>query len=269
MLARGAGRGADAIIADLEDAVAPVARPDARRVVASWLAGLDETGPPAWVRVGSSTEERDIELAAHAGLTGLMIPKVDDADELHDVSSRLDRMEQAEGLSVGKVRLLPIIETAVAMRRLDALAAAPRVQQLMIGELDLAADLGIDPTDAEVFAPLRMSVVVASAAAGIDAPLGPVSPDYRDLDMFEAGTRILARQGFGSRPAIHPAQISVINRVFTPSSEAVDRARRLVDRYEAALAAGTGAVNDEDGHMVDEAVVRAARRLIQQAGEDG
>lgn len=269
MLAKAAGRGADAIIADLEDAVAPAVRSSARGVVAAWLGGLDETGPRAWVRVGSSTEERDVELAAHATLTGLMIPKVDDADELHDLSSHLDRIEQARGLPAGKVRLLPIVETARAMRRLDALAAAPRVQQVMIGELDLAAELGTDPTDTEVFAPLRMAVVVASAAAGIDAPLGPVSPDYRDLDEFEAGTRILARQGFGSRPAIHPAQIPVINRVFTPSPEAVDRARRLVDRYEAALAAGTGAVNDEDGHMVDEAVVRAARRLIERAGEGG
>ncbi len=269
MLAKATGRGSHAIIADLEDAVAPVARPGARRVVASWLDGLDETGPDAWIRISSSTEEGDVGLATHAALTGLMVPKVDHPGEIHDLSSRLDRMEQDEGLPAGTVRLLPIVETARAMRRVDALAAAPRVQQLMIGELDLAADLGIDSADATVFAPLRMTVVVASAAAGIGAPLGPVSPDYRDLEGFEAGTRILARQGFGARPAIHPAQVPVINQVFAPAPGEVERARRLVALYESAIAEGRGAIKDEDGHMVDEAVVRAARRLIETADGAG
>jgi citrate lyase subunit beta/citryl-CoA lyase len=269
MLEKAAGRGADAIIADLEDAVAPAERSAARKGVAAWLAGLDAASPEAWVRVSSSTERRDVELAALPSLTGLMIPKVEVADEIYDLSARLDRMEQKEGLPPGKVRLLPIVETAKAMRHVNALATAPRVHQLMIGELDLGAELGIDPGDAEMFAPLRMAVVVASVAAGISAPLGPVSPNYRNLEGFEAGTRVLARQGFAARPAIHPAQIPVINGVFTPAPREVERARRLVAEYEAAIAEGRGAIADEDGHMVDEAVVRAARRLIHRAGEAG
>jgi citrate lyase subunit beta/citryl-CoA lyase len=267
MLAGASGRGADAIIADLEDAVAPVERPAARHRVASWLSVCHEGGPQAWVRMSSSMEEAEIELAMDPALTGFMVPKLLHPDELHELSSRLDRLERREGLSPGKVRLLPIVETARAVRLVHGLAEAPRVQRLMIGELDLGADLGIDPEDVDVFAPLRMAVVVASAAADLSAPLGPVSPNYRDLAGFEAGTRVLARQGFGARPAIHPAQIQAINRAFTPDREEVERARRLIATYDAAIAAGRGAVVDEEGQMVDEAVVRAARRLVEAVGE--
>jgi len=265
----GAGtRGADAVIADLEDAVAPARRAEARAVVLGWLAGL-ETGPfEAWVRAGTPSAGDDLEVVGPT-LTGLMLPKVEGAGVLHQLAGQLDGLEAGAGLPAGSIRLLPIVETARALRSIDEIAAAPRVARLMIGEFDLGAELGLDPADPGPFLPLRMQVVVASAAAGIAPPLGPVSPDYRDLVAFEADTRRLERQGFGSRPAIHPAQVPVINQVFTPSPAVLERARRLVDLYDAALAAGTGAVTDENGRMVDEAVVRSARRLLESAPRPG
>jgi citrate lyase subunit beta/citryl-CoA lyase len=139
---------------------------------------------------------------------------------------------------------------------------------MMIGELDLGAELGVDPTATEAMMPLRMEVVVASAAAGIAPPLGPVLADFRDLDELAVDTRRLARQGFGSRPAIHPAQVAVINAAFTPGPVEVARARRMVEMYEAALAAGKGAATDQDGRMVDEAVIRVARRVLDAARRD-
>jgi citrate lyase subunit beta/citryl-CoA lyase len=269
MLSKARGRGADAIIADLEDAVAPAERPAARETVVAWLAGLDDPDFDTWVRINSGPIFGDMEVANPAKLTGLMVPKVRSASELVELSGHLDQIEADSGVGTGRLRLIPIVETAAAMRALDEIAMAPRVQKLMIGELDLAAELGIDPADVEAFIPLRMEVVVASAAAGIEPPLGPVSPDFRDLDAMAADTQRLARLGFGSRPAIHPAQIPVINAAFTPDPAAVDRARRLVALYEAALAAGEGAVTDDDGRMVDEAVVQVARRTMESARRRG
>jgi citrate lyase subunit beta/citryl-CoA lyase len=107
-----------------------------------------------------------------------------------------------------------------------------------------------------------MQIVVASAAAGIDPPTGPVSTDFRDLDAYRAGTQALKRMGFGSRSAIHPAQVEIVNEVFTPSADELARARRLVELSDAA---GGGVCVDDEGRMVDEAVVRSARHTIATA----
>jgi citrate lyase subunit beta/citryl-CoA lyase len=107
--------------------------------------------------------------------------------------------------------------------------------------------------------------VLASAAAGLAPPIGPVSTDFRDLVALQRSTEGLLRVGFGSRWAIHPAQVPVINQTFTPTPEQLEAARRLVERYDGALDQGIGVVVDEDGQMVDEAVVRAARRTLARA----
>jgi citrate lyase subunit beta/citryl-CoA lyase len=267
MLAKAAHRGADALIVDLEDAVAPSSKAAARAITAAWLSGLAGPRPPVWVRVNNVAGilEDDVAAVLHPRLRGLMIPKVDGVADLESIALRLDDAEAAAGVASGAIRLLPIIETARGVLGVSAIAAAPRVERLMIGELDLGADLGVDATDEVALVPLRLQVVVASAAAGIAPPLGPVAPDYRDLEALADDTRRLFRQGFRSRPAIHPSQVPIYNDVFTPSTAEVARARRLVELYETAHAAGRGAVVDEDGRMVDEAVVKAARRIIETA----
>jgi len=267
MLAKAGERGADAVIADLEDAVAPAGKTAARNTVATWLDGLVQPDFEAWVRVNPTADllEDDIAVTFRPRLIGVMVPKVRSVDELLVVSDLLGRQESAAERPLGEVKLLPIVETALGLLAVDDLARSPRVHQLMIGEFDLGADLGIDPTYDAAFVPLRMQVVVASAAAGIDPPLGPVSPDYQNLELLRDETRRLVRLGFGSRPAIHPAQVTVFNEVLTPTQEEIERAQRLVDIYEQALAEGKGAVNDDDGHMVDEAVVKVARRVVETA----
>jgi citrate lyase subunit beta/citryl-CoA lyase len=115
--------------------------------------------------------------------------------------------------------------------------------------------------DRELLA-VRVLVVLASAAAGLDPPIGPVSTDFRDLAALRRSTDALRRLGFGSRWAIHPAQVPIINQIFTPALEQVNAARRLIERHDSAVRQGTGVCVDEDGHMVDEAVVRAARRTL-------
>ncbi len=271
MLAKAGQRGADAVIADLEDAVAPARKAAARRVVAGWLSALVEPAFAPWVRVNATPEllEDDLEAVFAQQLFGVMVPKVRAVDELLAVADLLGRLESASGRPPGEVKLLPIVETARGLLAVHDLAAAPRVHQLMIGEFDLGAELGIDPAGEDAFLPLRMQVVVASAAAGLEPPLGPVAPDFRDLDALRDETRRLARLGFGSRPAIHPAQVTVFNEVLTPGPEDVERARRVVELYERALADGRGAVRDDRGRMVDEAVVKVARRVLETARRTG
>jgi citrate lyase subunit beta/citryl-CoA lyase len=109
---------------------------------------------------------------------------------------------------------------------------------------------------------VRMQIVLASAAAGLEPPIGPVSTDFTDLDALRESTWTLKRMGFGARAAIHPAQVGVINEMFTPTSEEVEEARRLLARFEAG---GRGATTDDDGRMIDEAFVRSARRILSIA----
>lgn len=276
-LERARGRGADALIVDLEDGVAPVAKEEARRTVERWLASLDGDGGgqpqvEVWIRVNPVGSPRpadlsqDLAAAVAPGVAGVCLAKAQSADDLAVLDNLLSAAEARAGLGEGTVGVSPLIESAQGLVNAVSIAGAPRVQRLQIGEADLSAELGVFPAaDEAELLPLRMQVVVASAAAGIGAPVGPVSTNFTDLGAFREGTERLKRLGFGGRAVIHPAQIPVVNEVFTPSPDEVLRARHLVDLFDAAVAAGAGVALDERGQMVDEAVVRAARALLSRA----
>jgi citrate lyase subunit beta/citryl-CoA lyase len=259
--AKALASGADAVILDLEDAVAPDAKARAREAVAAFLAA--EGGPPGaelWVRLNAgAARERDVAAVAGAvALTGVCPAKAEDRGEL----DALDALLRAHGAGDG-VLVEPLLESAAALFAARELAAAPRVRRLQLGEADLAADLGATPGpgDAELLW-ARSVAVAASAAAGAQAPLGPVSVELRDLAAFRASTEAVARLGFGGRACIHPAQVTVVNAVFTPDDERVAWARDVLARLEAA---GGGVATGADGRMLDEAVARAARRVLARA----
>nr|BFE70321.1 hypothetical protein GCM10020092_036220 [Actinoplanes digitatis] len=193
-------------------------------------------------------------------LRGLTVAKADTVGRLAEISAVLDRAERAAGLHPGAVDLVPLLETATAILSAQALAAAPRVRRLQIGEADLAAELGVTPgEDERELLLVRSAVVLASAAVGIEPPAAAVTTDFRDLDRLRRGTIALKRMGFRGRACIHPAQIPVVNEVFTPTGEELAAARDLVSRFEAA---GGGVCLDARGRMVDLAVVREARRTL-------
>ena len=174
-----------------------------------------------WVRVNSGeSREADVRAVATApALTGLVVAKTETAEELVALDALLT------GLGADRVRVAPLLESAGAVLRAPQIAAAPRVARLQIGEADLCVDAGITPgPDARELLWVRSQVVLASAAAGIEPPVGPVSTDFRDLDALRESTRELARLGYGGRACIHPAQVAVVNEVFTPSAEEVARA---------------------------------------------
>lgn len=255
-LAKAALRGADALILDLEDAVPPEEKDGARRAVVEWLCGpAVPGGPEIWVRVNSGPLLADDvrPLVRIERLAGVYLPKVASRDDVMALGIRLH--DSALGI-------VPLIETAAAVLDAAAIASAPRIAHVALGEADLGAELGIDASpDGREWSSIRTQVVLASAAAGIDPPVGPVSTDFADLDALRASTHALRRMGFGGRAAIHPAQVAIINEVFTPSEDEVRAAKELI----AALEAAGGATTGPDGRMIDEPVIKAARLVLARA----
>lgn len=255
------GRGADAIIADLEDAV-PMAEKDAALdAVLAWLGGRRPGGPELWVRLnpGMRRMHEVRAMAAAPGLTGLVLAKTEDASEVAAVAQ-----------AAGALRLMPMVETAGALLDARALAAGPRVRQLQIGEVDLAGETGLQVGDDEAeLTPYRALVVLGSAAAGIAPPPGPVSREIRDLDRFAASTRRLIRQGFFGRVCIHPAQIEVVHSLMVPTPDQIAEAHETLALLGEAAACGTGVIVDSAGRLVDAAVLHSARAVLALAEQSG
>jgi citrate lyase subunit beta / citryl-CoA lyase len=248
--------GADAILIDLEDSVAFSAKEDARQVAVDSLRSRTGGESTVWVRINSGEVGR-LDAAALAAesahLGGLVLAKCDDLDWLDEVASTIP----------SSVPFSPLIESARGLRRLDALCAHPRVTQCHLGEIDLLAELGIHAeAGAQLLGHAYAELLYASAAARILPPIGGVYTAIRDVEGFTADSVRLAQLGFAGRPAIHPSQVPVINLAFRPSADELATAAALVDSYDTALAHGEGVVTDEQGRMVDEAVVRRARRLL-------
>lgn len=259
-LARAHQRGADAVIADLEDGVAETAKAAAIEAVREWLSERAEDGVQRWVRINAGERGLDdIRAVSGPGLFGICVPKVCGPDDAASVVDALRRERDSRSVAV-----MAIIETARGLRGMDAIAAVPRLSVLQLGELDLAADLGMTPGPDELeMLAARSAVVAASAAAGLMPPVAPVSPDFSDLDRFARTTAALKRLGFAGRAVIHPAQLAAVHKVFTPSQDEVDEAADTLRRYEAALTEGSGVAVDARGAMIDEAVARSCRRVLE------
>lgn len=257
-------RGADALILDLEDAVALHSKQAAREVVFEWLKQHELRADSIWVRINSGTFEDDIAVIT-THIAGVMVPNVEGA-LLVKVDAALTACENRLGVERGTISVIPLIETARGLLSAFDLARAPRVTQLAIGRADLAGELGlsVDPEGPE-FRTLLLQLVVASSAAGIAAPLAPTSTDFRDLDALRASTKQLMNLGFRGRTAVHPAQLAVINEVFTPNRDDVRRAKQLVEQFEESERSGAGVILGPDGTMVDAAVVRSARDILSRA----
>ena len=269
--AKALAAGADAVCIDLEDAVAPGRKAEARISVARFLAETSPaTGPPSGaaresrphiiVRVNDpdSDEGRRDAAALAGGLRpdAFMIPKVTTADGMHRAGCLLGE----------DVPLVPIVETALGLENAARIGAAspaggasPAIAALIFGGFDLSAELGAEP-GWEPLLYARSRVVHAAALNGLDAIDMP-SRDLHELEGLRAEAVRARRLGFAGKVAIHPAQIPVIHEVFTPSDEEVQRACKIVD---ADRAAGGGAVALE-GRMVDRPVVEAARRVLMRA----
>ncbi len=270
-------RGADAVIADLEDGVARTAKDAARVNATAWLEAAvpptDPAGgvgrPEQWVRInGDDRTIGDLDAVIEPNLSGIVLPKATLA-RLADLEETIAYLEQERGIESLSVRFVALLESAQGLLDAVELAAHPRVDRLAIGEFDLAAELGIDPRRGiQALWPLRTQLVVASAAAAIAAPVGPVYADIRDVVGLRSASHELAAAGFGAGSAIHPDQILPINEVFSPSPEDIAWAEELIAEFAARTDDGLGVFTDANGSMVDEAVVRRARRIVASVRPD-
>ncbi|WP_326834387.1 aldolase/citrate lyase family protein [Amycolatopsis rhabdoformis] len=242
---------ADVVVADLEDAVAPAAKAEARAAVAQWLRSRPDLAPRTWVRVNNDRDlGADLDALAGLGTAGVVLPKA----ELTSVAEVAARTDAA---------VFALVETARGLQELPDLARHPAVTRLGLGEYDLTTELGADPPRLGVnTGPLgwaRAQVVVAAAAAGLAPPPAAVSADLDDPAGFRADTLALQGAGFGGRLCIHPTQVALTHDVLVPTEEEVTHAQ---DVLRATEHTGVAVVA---GRMVDAAVVRRARRVLALA----
>ncbi|MDM0088993.1 MULTISPECIES: CoA ester lyase [unclassified Variovorax] len=257
--ARALASGAGAVIVDLEDAVAPERKADARTQLDHSVAALPSGAHGRLlVRINASGTPWHAEDVALAGrlavqrrLAGVLLPKAERAGDLAALA----------GVVGADVALLPLIESVAGLDALAALAAAPQVLRLVFGHLDFQLDAGLacGPDEAELV-PVRLALLLASRRAGLAPPVDGITADWRDTARLAAEAARARRGGFGAKLCVHPEQVPVVQAAFTPSADERAWAHRVRD---AARAAGGGVVK-VDGRMVDAPVVRLAERLLAQ-----
>jgi citrate lyase subunit beta/citryl-CoA lyase len=248
--AKALGCGADAVIVDLEDAVAPSAKDAARDMLAQWLAALDGDASIV-VRVNgvdSPWFEADCSLAVSSPrVSAVMLPKAD-GDSPWDVFH-------------GKA-VLALVETAAGIHALDSIARTPQVRRIAFGSIDLQLDLGIEGDDDELLF-FRSELVLASRLANLPPPVDGVCTALNDARALVAHAQRARRFGFGGQLCIHPAQVAAVNAAFRPAAEQLEWARRVVT----AAAGADGAAVAVDGKMVDRPVLARAQALLDCAAE--
>ena len=260
-------RGADAIILDLEDSVPESDKQRGRALVAAAAQEVSKGGADVLVRINRPWQHafRDIEAVVSPGVAALVCPKVESPEHLLVIAEMLGALEHQRGLVAGHTKLVALIETAAAYFRADAIAkATPRLVALSLGAEDFAWSVGMEPI-AEALEMPKQTVIIAARAAGI-LPLGFMGTvaDFRDLEAFRAIVRRSRKFGFAGATCIHPSQLPILNEEYGVSADDVERARRLIAAYEAAMAQGLGALTFE-GKMIDVPVVERAKTLIARA----
>jgi len=269
--------GADAVILDLEDAVATSDKAAARKPVAEAL--KRPRNCRGYVRVNAPATPfcyRDLVETIHDKVDGVVLPKVESAADLHAVDWLLAALEREHGIAEGSIDLMPLVETAAGVARVDRIVQARnlrpypgpwRVKRLAFGAADYSLDTGVVPSLEEPeLAEARARVVLASRAAGLEGPIDSPWFHLRDLEGFRRALERSRRGGFQGRLCVHPDQVPVANEAFTPGAEEVARAERIVAAFKEAEARGAAAV-EVDGQMVDYPIVHRAQALLDAMRE--
>ncbi|PSQ43900.1 CoA ester lyase [Halobacteriales archaeon QS_9_68_42] len=259
LMRKAPGAGADTVVFDLEDAVAPARKEEARAAVADILAD-PEFGPDCEVcaRVNAdpatAAEDLDAVLTDGAGLNSVMVPKAESDAGVR----RIDELVRERGADLP---LLALCESARGVLNAEDIAATPAVEAVLFGAEDLSADIGATRTEGgEEVSYARQRVVLAAGAAGVDA-IDTVFTDIEDDDRLAEETAFAAQLGYDGKMAVHPGQLSVINEAFTPDPEAVEWAEKVLAAREAADDRGVFRVDDE---MIDAPLLARAERVMER-----
>jgi citrate lyase beta subunit len=264
--------GVDCICMDMEDGVAAVRKPEARKTIVAALGSLDFGASERLARinaVGSGLEVEDLEAVLPARPDGIVVPKVSTAVEISWVDERIDAEEREQGWPEGSILLIAIVETARGIVNLREIASAsPRLQALVFGSEDLAGDIGALRTPAawEIFY-ARSAVVTHAAAFDLQA-IDMVHVDFHDLEGLQDEAAAGARMGYSGKQVIHPNQVAPVQAAFTPDDAAIAHALRIMEAFIHHQREGQGAFA-LDGKMVDAPIVKAAERVLARARAAG
>ena len=260
-------RGADAVIVDLEDSIAPDAKARARAAVPDVVARIAAHGLPVFVRVNNEPAHlaADLEAAGASPAAGVFLPKAEDVAQVRRVGEALHAAEHARGRPVGSIALVLLLESALALLRAGELAACdPRAVALGFGSEDYATVMGVRPTFEAMRVPAQL-LAIAARAHGLAAwgVAGSIA-EFTDLELFRRMAEGAQQSGFTGSIAIHPKQVPVVNEVFGVSQAEAREAQEIVTAFDEALAQGKAAVAHK-GKMLDIPVVARARMVLARA----
>ena len=271
MITKSVTLGVDSICMDMEDGTAVNKKAEARATIAKALKELDFGASEKLARinsVGSGWEKDDIEAVLPYKPDGIVIPKVESFEHVEWASRIIEDAELKNGWQVNSIRILIGVETAKGILNLKEIAAHPRLDAIIFGGEDFAASIGAVRTkDAVELLYARQAVIVACAANDLQA-IDIVTIDYKDLDGLKVEAEFGARLGFSGKQIIHPNQVPVVQEAFTPSDEAVQYARRIVETFEASQKEGKGAYS-LDGKMIDMPLLKNAQKVLARAKAAG
>ncbi|HCM96564.1 MAG: hypothetical protein A2X25_00035 [Chloroflexi bacterium GWB2_49_20] len=258
----------DCICMDMEDGVAPSRKPEALACIVAALQELDFGQSEKLVRinpVGSGLEADELAAVLPAHPDGIVIPKVENARQVAWVNEQIESVELAHGWPLHSIRLIVDVETARGILNLNEIASQPRLDAIIFGAEDFAADIGAmrTPEAWEVFH-ARSAVVIAAAAYGLQA-IDMVSIDFKDIEKLRAESRFGAQLGYSGKQVIHPNQVAPVQEAFSPDQAAIEHAQRIVASFEASLKEGKGAYALDGNKMIDMPLVKAARAVLLRA----
>ncbi len=238
--------GANRVIIDLEDAIAPADKNSARAAMASWLSKEKSVA----IRINSAYTTwfaDDLALCARDGVAEIILPKAGDVADVHSV------------VAAGAKSVKLLIESALGIKNIDQLAQQERVTRLIFGSIDFCVDMGIDGDDRELDY-FRSLIVLASRLAVLAPPVDGVTTAIDDVNILQADALRGKRFGFGAKLCIHPKQVAAVNSAYRPTADELAWARRVMD----AAGSADGAAVQVDGRMVDKPVLIRAQRLLAQ-----
>jgi citrate lyase subunit beta/citryl-CoA lyase len=262
-------RDADAIVLDLEDSVPAAEKTSARRLIPEALRAVARGGAEVAVRVNNERDllADDIDAAVHPGLDTIAFPKAESADQIRAVVARLEGLERARGLTPGHVRLSLAIETPRGLLAAREIAAASdRIATMSVGVEDYCLKLGVEPSAEGMELLYAVSTIVTICKATGIQPTGLVGSiaGFRDMAVFEGAAQRARQLGCLGAGCIHPDQVVVLNRVFSPDPAKVEYAERVVAAFEDGVRRGTASVNVA-GKMVDVPVYKRALVILARA----
>jgi citrate lyase subunit beta/citryl-CoA lyase len=270
-LAKATSTGADTLLFDLEDSVAPTEKDRARTLVADALSAGEFGDTEPAVRVNSPDTpyfDEDLDAVVEAGTRAIMIPKCERTEVLAEIAGKLSVLERKHGRP--EVQILALVESAAGVAgALQMAGATERIDSMCFGHADFSLDMGLSEADASqgVVLHARCSVALAAKAARI-APIDTVYMAVRDEQAFREDTEVGCRLGFEGKLCIHPTHVKIANEVYTPTLTQVEHALRIVEAYQQAQAEGRG-VFALDGKMIDAPVVAVQQRILTRARRAG